>query len=230
MMLKADIKLQLKLKVVVSTAETLTNAQKSVLKKAFQCPVANEYGARDAGILAYSCPDGHLHISAENSIIEVLDPITLQPLPAGRTGILAVTDLNNFAQPRLRYLLGDVGALSATPCQCEHVLPVLANLDGREDAMLLGENGQIIHGNVIGQIIRRYDGVRQFRFVQHSPNSATLFLALSDSDTAPTMQIVKEIQTLFPTTKIEVQFVNSIPPAASGKMRYTIRTFSLHYL
>ena len=38
-----------------------------------------------------------------------IDPITLQPLSAGRTGTLAVTDLNNFAQPRLRYLLGDVG-------------------------------------------------------------------------------------------------------------------------
>ena len=230
MMLKADIKIRLKLKVVVSTAETLTDAQKAILEKAFQCPVANEYGARDAGILAYSCPDGHLHISAENSIIEVLDPITLQPLPAGHTGTLAITDLNNFAQPRLRYLLGDVGALSPTPCKCGHVLPVLANLEGREDAMLLGENGQIVHGNVIGQIIRRYDGVRQFRFVQHSPTSATLFLALSEPDTAPTMQIVSEIQKLLPSTKIDVQFVDSIPPTASGKMRYAIREFPLRHI
>ena len=200
------------------------------MEKAFQCPVANEYGARDAGILAYSCPDGHLHISVENSIIEVLDPITLQPLSAGRTGTLAVTDLNNFAQPRLRYLLGDVGALSPTPCKCGHVLPVLANLEGREDAMLLGENGQIVHGNVIGQIIRRYDGVRQFRFVQHSPASATLFLALSEPDTAPTMQIVSEIQKLLPSTKIDVQFVDSILPTAPGKMRYAIREFPLRHI
>ena len=105
MMLKADIQIQWKLKVIVSTAETLTETQKAILESVFGCPVANEYGARDAGILAYSCPEGRLHISAENILIEVLDPITLRPLPVGGTGLLAVTDLNNFAQPRLRYLL-----------------------------------------------------------------------------------------------------------------------------
>lgn len=82
-----------------------------LLEKVFRCPVANEYGARDAGILAYTCPQGGIHITAENCIIEVLDPVTHEPLPDGQSGLLAITDLTNFVQPRLRYLLGDISTI-----------------------------------------------------------------------------------------------------------------------
>jgi len=228
MMLEAGVSLELQLKAVVSTAETLSNAQKKTLEAAFHCPVANEYGARDAGILAYSCPEGHLHITAENSLIEVLDPVTHAPMPDGCTGVLAVTDLGNFAQPRLRYLLGDVGSLTAERCKCGRTLPLLGALEGREDAILVGANGQLVHGNAIGQLIRRYDGVRQFRFIQHTPECATLLLAPVSPNSAPSMQIINEVQTLFPGVDIRLQIVDSIPPAASGKMRYAIREFPLN--
>ena len=150
------------------------------------------------------------------------------PLPTGRTGVLAVTDLGNFAQPRLRYLLGDVGSLAAVGCKCGRTLPLLGTLEGREDAMLVGADGQFVHGNAIGQLIRRYDGVRQFRFIQHTPEQATLLLALASPGSAPSMQIVSEVQSLFPDAEIQIKIVESIPPAASGKMRYTIREFPWH--
>ena len=108
----------LTLKAVVSTSETLEPWQAELLEKVFRCPVANEYGARDAGILAYTCPQGGIHITAENCIIEVLDPVTHEPLPDGQSGLLAITDLTNFVQPRLRYLLGDIGTISPSLCRC----------------------------------------------------------------------------------------------------------------
>lgn len=226
-LLDAGIALKTPLKAVVSTAETLTGTQKETLEAAFRCPVANEYGARDAGILAYSCPEGRLHIAAENAVLEVLDPMTHAPLPEGCAGVLAVTDLSNDAQPRLRYLLGDFGALSAGRCACGRTLPLLGLLEGREDAMLVGAGGVLVHGNAIGQLIRRYDGVRQFRFIQHAPERATLLLALAAPGAAPTMQIVGEVQALFPGAEIRLKVVGQIPPAASGKMRYAIREFPL---
>lgn len=61
-----------RVKVVVYTAEGLDAAS----------PVVGEYGARDAGILAY----------------------TFAP---SKSGPVVLTDLNNFVQPRLRYALGD---------------------------------------------------------------------------------------------------------------------------
>ena len=132
------------LKAVVSTSETLEPWQIELFERVFRCPVANEYGARDAGILAYTCPQGGIHITAENCIIEALDPITHEPLPDGQSGVLAITDLTNFVQPRLRYMLGDVGAISPTPCRCGRTLPCLLHIDGREDDLLIGPNGALV--------------------------------------------------------------------------------------
>ena len=58
-----------------------------------------------------------MHITAENCVIEVLSPKTHEPLEKGESGVLAVTDLHNFVQPRLRYLLGDVAGISGEACR-----------------------------------------------------------------------------------------------------------------
>lgn len=71
MLENAHITPNLSLKAVVSTSETLEKWQEELLSRVFRCPVANEYGARDAGILAYTCPEGGIHITAENCVIEV---------------------------------------------------------------------------------------------------------------------------------------------------------------
>lgn len=99
--------------------------QKDLIARVFDCPVANEYGARDAGILAYTCPSGGIHITAENCIIEVLDPVTYEPVLNGQSGVLAITDLTNYVQPRLRYMLGDMGTLSTEECCCGRRLPLV---------------------------------------------------------------------------------------------------------
>ncbi len=47
-------------KTVILTAETLYAHQRTEMEKVFKCPVVNEYGARDAGIIAYECPKGNM--------------------------------------------------------------------------------------------------------------------------------------------------------------------------
>jgi len=118
LIIKQNLRPGIRLKAVVSTSETLYDFQREAIKNAFSCPVVNEYGARDGGILAYECPEGPMHVSAENAILEVVDPCTYEPLETGRTGLLLVTDLNNVSMPRLRYALGDMAALCGESCPC----------------------------------------------------------------------------------------------------------------
>ncbi len=215
-----------KLKAVVSTSETLHDWQAELLQKVFRCPVANEYGARDAGILAFHCPCGKLHITAENACIEVLDPVTHEPLKAGQAGVLAVTDLHNYIQPRLRYLLGDVGAIGTGPCACGLALPTLASLEGREDALFVIKDGKLVHGHIVAHVIRQYTAIRQFQFIQHTPEQATLKVVMEPDDTL-LAQIVDEISAVLPGIRIRTEYVDSIPLSGSGKLRYAIREFPL---
>lgn len=222
------LRLSVPLKAVVSTSETLENRQRDLLQRVFGCPVANEYGARDAGILAYTCPEnGHLHITAENCLIEILDPITLKPLPPGNSGLIAVTDLNNEVQPRLRWLLGDVGTLSETPCPCGRGLPVLKKVEGREDALLLRTDEILVHGNVITQILRADKNIRTFRFRQLSPEEAALSIVKAEGTAIDEQALQSQIAGVLPGTKIHIEYTDEIPPSASGKIRTIIREFSL---
>ncbi len=212
------------LKAVVSTSETLEKWQIELLERVFRCPVVNEYGARDAGILAYTCPQGGIHITAENCIIEVLDSVTHKPLPDGQSGLLAITDLTNFVQPRLRYLLGDIGAVSAVPCRCGRTLPCLLHINGREDDLLIGPNGTLVHGNVIGQLLRPLDGLAAFQFRQHTPESATLYLVKNAPDRQPDEVLIRSmLAKVLPNTTVTIRYVDRIAPSLSGKQRYAIR-------
>ena len=228
LMIQQGLQLPFIPKAVVSTAETLFDFQRETIAKAFRCPVVNEYGARDAGILAYQCPDGSMHISSENVYIEAVDPKTLQPVPLGTSGLLLVTDLNNFAMPRLRYQLGDRGALSSEECKCGMGLPLMEKLDGREDDMFVTLDGRLVHGHVFNHVSRGLDAIKKFQLVQLSPSHAELKIIPSpNADPKRIEQFIAEVGDLLPGAQIDAMQVEDIPAGPSGKFRYAIRKFDL---
>lgn len=217
-------------KAVVSTSESLYPFQRELIQKAFGCAVINEYGARDGGILAYECPQGHLHISCENAYVEVVDPITKLPVQQGERGLILVTDLNNYSMPRLRYALGDTVSLSEETCSCGLTLPIMNSVEGREDDTFVTTEGGYVHGVAFNNIIKRSLGVTKFQIVQLSPELAELSLVTADgTDREPQGfdGIMADIQALLPGTEIRVKYVADIPVTNSGKYRYAIRKFQL---
>ncbi|MGN1290027.1 MAG: phenylacetate--CoA ligase family protein, partial [Bradyrhizobium sp.] len=220
---------EVRLKVAASTSESLFDYQRETIAKAFSCPVANEYGARDAGILAYECPDGGLHLSYENCVIELLDPVSLEPVETpGREGLIAVTDLNNFAQPRARYLIGDLAVWPepGSGCTCGRPMPCLARVTGRETAMLLRPDGALVHGSFLNKLAHAYDTIRQIQLVQHTPLTATVRVASNDPQ-ADYSELLRAVRETLPGVAVELEVVGEIAPSASGKLRYAIREFPL---
>ncbi|MDD3350552.1 MAG: phenylacetate--CoA ligase family protein, partial [Eubacteriales bacterium] len=219
-LLKQGFKLPFVPKAVVSTAETLFHHQRETIEQAFQCQVVNEYGARDAGILAYQCPCGGMHISCENALLEVIDPQTLEPVENGTSGLLAITDLNNHAMPRLRYLLGDRAALSDKQCECGLTLPLLEKIDGREDDMFVTVEGKLIHGHAFNHISRSMGTVDRFQIVQLRPDLAELkIIPIKNTDEKDVERFIAGVRELLPGTQIDVELVNQIPVSPSGKFR-----------
>lgn len=217
------------LKAVVSTSETLDSQQRQIIGDTFGCPVVNEYGARDAGILAYECPCGHLHMSMENVILEVVDPMTMEPVGVGQSGLVVTTDLNNFAMPRLRYLLGDTATLSAeSSCLCGVTLPMIQSLDGREDAIFQLPDGKLVHGNFANQLSRKYQSILQFQLIQTQLTHAELRLVLREHhDPQEIAAFRSDVAALLPGVSVTVAAVQEITPSPSGKIRCSIRQFEL---
>lgn len=58
------------------------------------------------------------HIRHADLLLEIIDPVSRQPLPDGERGELVVSTLNREAMPLLRYRTGDISHLIAAPCGC----------------------------------------------------------------------------------------------------------------
>ncbi|MES2352553.1 MAG: hypothetical protein V4641_33730, partial [Pseudomonadota bacterium] len=132
-------------KVVFVTAERLYDEQRSLLENAFAAPVANGYGGRDAGFLAHECPEGGLHITAEDVIIEIVDAQGA-PVAPGDSGAIVVTHLASADFPFIRYATGDVGALDTRQCPCGRGLPLLKRVEGRVTDFVVALDGTVMHG------------------------------------------------------------------------------------
>ncbi len=78
-----------------------------------------------------------LHVFEDHFIVEVVDPDTLEPLPAGEVGELVFTSLTKEAFPVIRYRTKDITSLNPTPCACGRTHIRMNKPTGRTDDMLI---------------------------------------------------------------------------------------------
>jgi phenylacetate-CoA ligase len=78
-----------------------------------------------------------LHGWEDHFLFEIVDPQTLQVLPAGATGELVVTTLTKQALPMIRYRTRDITRLDHAPCACGRTHVRIMRVTGRDDDMLI---------------------------------------------------------------------------------------------
>lgn len=142
MMLDQGLSLNYKPEALVLCSEKLTPEMKSVLHQVFQARAYEDYGAVENCCLATECEHGSLHVSPDFGIIEVVDADG-HPVPPGKEGRILCTGLQNFAQPLIRYEIGDVGIWATGGCPCgRDQLPVLKEVVGRLEDVVVGPDGR----------------------------------------------------------------------------------------
>ncbi|NLV24982.1 MAG: ATP-binding cassette domain-containing protein [Deltaproteobacteria bacterium] len=76
-----------------------------------------------------------IHYWGDYYILEIIDPVTLQPLPDGEWGEMVVTTLRKEAAPLIRYRTHDITRIIPGRCTCGSPLPRHSRLKGRTDDM-----------------------------------------------------------------------------------------------
>lgn len=209
------------IRVVFVTSERLYDAQRKVISEVFGCPVANGYGARDAGFIAHQCPSGSLHISAEDIIVETVRP-NGQPTGAGESGEIVVTHMATADFPFVRYRTGDMGVLDTARCACGRGLPVLREVQGRATDFVVAQDGTVMHGLALIYAVRDLPGVEGFRIEQLSLDQIVVKVVASAAfDPTAEARIVHDFKKrLGETVAVQVDRVGEIPAEPSGKYRY----------
>ncbi len=78
-----------------------------------------------------------LHGWEDHFLFEVIDPKTLEPVPAGESGELVITTLTKEALPMIRYRTRDITRLSDEPCPCGRTHRRILRITGRDDDMMI---------------------------------------------------------------------------------------------
>lgn len=208
------------LKVVITTAEVLTDPQRQLFKAAFGVPVQNEYGCGEVGPIAYECKAGSLHLITENQVVEILKPDGSEA-GIGETGDIVITDLHNRAMPLIRYRVGDLG-VRGEPCTCGRGFPVLQKVWGREYDLVETPDGRRYHGEFFMYLFEDLRssgaGVDKFQVIQTGPASLEVRIVCAGGDSGMVRERVRrEIMTRLPAMSTEVVAVDRIEAKRSGK-------------
>ncbi len=212
------------IKVAFVTSERLYDHQRQKIELVFGCSVANGYGGRDAGFIAHQCPQGGMHITAEDIIVEIVDPQG-QVLPIGQLGEIVVTHLATRDFPFIRYRTGDMGILSDKPCPCGRGLPMLEEIQGRTTDFVVAQDGTVLHGLALIYVLRDITGVDAFKITQDSLDQTTVQIVRTTAYDQPVAEerIVGEFKKRLGTkVNVLIQYTDTIAKETSGKFRYVI--------
>jgi len=139
-------------KAVWVTASPVSKTQRAKMLSAFRAPIYDQYGCGEIGQLAAQCAKSdHLHVFSDAVCIEFVDNDG-HSVGTGDQGQIALTDLENFVFPLIRYINGDEGSAIAGQCTCGVNLPLMAAVKGRTTDHLYLPDGGIMAGDYLTTI------------------------------------------------------------------------------
>lgn len=215
-------------RVVFVTSERLYDHQRNAISSAFGCPVANGYGGRDAGFIAHECPQGGMHLTAEDIVVEIVDAQGRE-VASGEAGEIVVTHLATADFPFVRYRTGDVAVRRNDACRCGRGLPMLAEIQGRSTDFIVAADGTIMHGLALIYVLRDLPGIASFKITQESLQRTVVQVVPGEGfDPALREHIVAAFKRrLGAGVEVDVQTVQAIALERSGKFRYVVSHVSV---
>ncbi len=209
----------------ITSAGTLHEFMRDRIQRVFQCPIYNLYGSREVGLIAAERPGVEgMWVPPWNTILEIVDEAG-HPVPAGSDGEILVTSLTNYAMPLVRYRIGDRGALAL------HAVARggqrLIRLRGRNVDAFRRRDGTLIDGEYFTHLLYYRNWVDKFQFTQTSYEDVVLRIVPRTRDHRTMQAELEDITShvkvaLGASAALHVEWVDEIPPAPSGKYRYTI--------
>ncbi|MFC1839983.1 phenylacetate--CoA ligase family protein [Thermodesulfobacteriota bacterium] len=166
-------------RMVIVGADCLTEGMRRQIESTFQCPVREMYGSTEFNMIAWECSQsGQLHVCEEGVILEVLRDG--KPVSPGEWGEVVITALHSFAQPFIRFRLGDFVTWGEESCSCGAPYSTILAIDGRMMDRILLPDGQTARPyKLFFYLAQEQPWIRQHQMVQESNYSVILKLVPS---------------------------------------------------
>lgn len=120
--------------------EPCTENMSREIQEQWGIKVTDNYGLTEVmgpGVAGECCEEPGMHINEDHFLVEIIDPVTEEPLEYGEEGELVITPLTKEAFPVLRYRTRDITVLNPEPCRCGRTTVRMKKIKGRSDDMLI---------------------------------------------------------------------------------------------
>lgn len=217
-------------RIIIAGSEALHDDVRVKVKEQIGCEIISQYADEEIGILAQeSIPtsekDNVMYLNNASCIVEVLKIETNEKAEYGELGRIVVTDMHNHAFPIVRYDTGDVGIMMP-PNGKSNGFPILSKLYGRRLDLCYTTSNQPFSPMTIGRIMKHYDKIAQWQFVQTGEKNYLLKIVMGNAIEGYLNSAIDTLrETLGADAEIEIEYVNEIPVLASGKRKPVVNQF-----
>lgn len=145
--------------------------------------------------IGISCKhDTGMHYWDDYIYIEIVDPVTLQPLPDGELGEIVITTLVKEGAPLIRYRTHDLSRIIPGTCPCGSKYPRLDVIQGRTDDMMKIK-GVNVFPSQIEEVLREFPELSseyQIR-ISHLEGKDTMRLYVETNGTVDFIELAERI-------------------------------------
>ena len=146
-----------KLHTFVIGAEPHSEEHRRRIEEMFGVKAYNSFGLSEMNGpgVAFECSyQNGLHIWEDAYIVEIIDPISLEPVPDGEVGELVMTSLDRKAMPLIRYRTRDLTRFLPESCPCGRTHRRLDRISGRSDDMFIVKGCNVFPMQIEGVLMK----------------------------------------------------------------------------
>jgi phenylacetate-CoA ligase len=199
---------------IVTSSETLSDAQRREIEGAFGCRVFDWYGLNERVAAIGTCERGRYHLMADYSYVEFL------PADDG-TFELVGTGFNNAAMPLIRYRTGDFVRMASARqrCACGRSFPVIEQIMGRVDEAVRLPDGRFI--GRLTHVFEGLDGILEAQIRQDRLDELMILIVPCAGFGERTKEklLGKLRFRLGEDVAFQIRLVDAIPRSANGKFK-----------
>jgi len=207
----------------ICTAEPLLSEQRKLIEQVLGCPVFEQYGSREFGMVAGECEQHNgMHFNPAGVYLEFL-PVENSDVP-GLHEIL-VTDLLNYGMPLIRYRVNDCVILGPDKCACGRGYPLIHQILGRSGDIFQLSNGDRIPGVAFtNRVLKVCPGLAKTQIIQESLTEFRIRFVPGPTFRDGDLDVLRTNLQRFAPGEITWTFqqVSEIPRERSGKTRFCI--------
>lgn len=217
------------LKLAIAGAESLQDDTRALFKKVMQADIQSQYANEECGIMAQERvptldSDNPMYWNNSGYFFEILKFNSDEPAEYGEIGRIVITDLHNHAFPLIRYDNGDT-AIQLPPDDYSKGYPIIGKLYGRRFDLTYSTTGVAIYPLTYGRILKHYENIAQWQFIQNDEKDYTLNLIMRKEDSNITSLVDMFKEYLGYDANIKIVKVDDIPVLASGKRKPVINNW-----